>query len=135
LRNAYAKAGIRATVLPFVHEMGLAWGAAELAISRAGANSVAEVHANAVPTVFLPYPYHADMHQRHNAQPLVDMHGAMMETDHIEAKANAATIGPVIESLMRDESRRARMRAALKAKPLPDAATTIAKMALELMAR
>jgi UDP-N-acetylglucosamine--N-acetylmuramyl-(pentapeptide) pyrophosphoryl-undecaprenol N-acetylglucosamine transferase len=132
LREAYAKAGVRATVLPFVHEMGLAWGAAELAISRAGANSVAEIHANAVPALFLPYPHHADMHQRHNAQPLVEIGGAAMEVDHIDAKVNAANIGPVIESLLGDQARRGRIRSALKANPLADAATTIAKMALGL---
>ncbi len=130
LREAYANAGIRATVLPFVHEMGLAWGAAELAISRAGANSVAEVWRNAVPTLFLPYPYHADMHQQHNARPLVDWGGAAMATDHIDAGINAAKIGPVIESLMRDAAKRHAMRDALRARPMPDAAMTIAKSVL-----
>lgn len=131
LREAYAQANIRAKVEPFVHEMGLAWGAADLCISRAGANSVAEIAANAVPTLFLPYPYHADMHQRHNAQPLVDLPGgggAAMATDLIDVSENMRTIAPVLERLMRDGQERDRMRAALQSKPAPDAAMTIAKM-------
>ncbi len=133
LRDAYAQAGVRATVVPFVHEMGLAWGAADLCISRAGANSVAEIAVNAVPTLFLPYPHHADMHQRHNAQALLDLPGgggAVMVTDLIDVAENVRTIGPVIENLLRDADARDRMRTALRSKKWPDAAMTIAKMVL-----
>jgi UDP-N-acetylglucosamine--N-acetylmuramyl-(pentapeptide) pyrophosphoryl-undecaprenol N-acetylglucosamine transferase len=131
LRDAYAKANIRAKVEPFVHEMGLAWGAADLCLSRAGANSVAEIAVNAVPTLFLPYPHHADLHQRHNAQPLVDIGGAAMEADVIDVNENLRTIAPVLENLLRDASARDRMRGAMKSRNRPDAATTIARMVIE----
>jgi UDP-N-acetylglucosamine--N-acetylmuramyl-(pentapeptide) pyrophosphoryl-undecaprenol N-acetylglucosamine transferase len=87
MRAAYKRAKVRAVVQPFLNEMGLAWGAADLAISRAGASSVAEAAHNAVPTVFLPYPYHEDMHQKHNAQPLVDLGGAFIATDFIDGRS------------------------------------------------
>ena len=54
MRAAYAAAGVRAIVQPFVREMGVWWGAAELALARAGAGIVAEVRANRVPAVFAP---------------------------------------------------------------------------------
>jgi UDP-N-acetylglucosamine--N-acetylmuramyl-(pentapeptide) pyrophosphoryl-undecaprenol N-acetylglucosamine transferase len=128
VRNAYEQSNIRATVQPFLHDMGLAWGAADLAISRAGANSVTEIAHNAVPAIFLPYPYHKDMHQRHNAQPLIELHGAVMEDDRVDAATNARHIGPLIESLIHDAARRTHMRDALRAHAWPDAALTIARM-------
>ncbi len=130
IRDAYRTANISATVLPFLDHIGLAWGAADLAISRAGASSVAEVAANAVPTLFLPYPYHKDMHQKHNAQPLVDFGGAAMAIDLIEAEKNLQTIGPILRQLMTDTTARQSMRNKHKSNPPPDAAMTIAKMLL-----
>lgn len=127
LRAGYSAVGVSAVVLSFLNDMGLAWGAAELAISRAGASSVAEAAANAVPTLFLPYPYHKDMHQRFNAQPLVDVGGAAMAIDCIDAAANVREIGPTLRALMNDASRRASMRATLQRHPMPDAARTIAQ--------
>lgn len=135
LRQAYGDAAIHATVLPFLHEMGLAWGAADLAISRAGANSVAEVVCNAVPTLFLPYPHHKDMHQKNNAQALVDAGAAAMETDLIDPAANAAALTPTLQSLMRDGARRQTMRDALRSRTVPDAALAIARMLAPFAAR
>lgn len=126
--RAYEQAGVAARVMPFLSDMGLAWGAAELAISRAGASSVAEVAINAVATIFLPYPYHKDMHQRENARPLVDAGCAMMETDLIETADNVREIGPAIEAMLADDDRRAAMRAALRERSPGDAAERIARL-------
>lgn len=131
LVEAYQTGGVLATVLPFLHRMGLAWGAAEAAISRAGASSVAEAAANAVPTLFLPYPYHRDLHQRLNAQPLVDRGAALMELDQVDAERNLVALRPALETLLLDEEARARMRQVLRDDPPPDAAADVARMLLE----
>lgn len=127
---AYRAAGIPATVLPFLHRMGLAWGSADAAVTRAGASSVAEAAANAVPSLFLPYPYHRDLHQKLNAQPLVDLGGAMLEFDRVDTEANIHDVGPAIERLLTDDDLRLGMRTALHAHPPPDAAAAIARMLL-----
>lgn len=114
LRSAYAAAGIGARVVPFWNDMASGWGAAELAVSRCGAGAVAEVWANAVPTVFLPYPYHKDEHQRINALPLERAGGAEIVRDEIDAAKNLAAAGAGIAALLGDSARRESMRAALR---------------------
>ena len=130
LVKAYREAGVRAAVLPFLHRMGLAWGAAEMAISRAGANSVAEAQANHVPTIFVPYPWHKDLHQRENAQPLVDAGAAEISLDQIDVQRNLAGLGAQVLSLMHDAGRRMEMRRALQLRDSGDAAQRIAHRVL-----
>jgi UDP-N-acetylglucosamine--N-acetylmuramyl-(pentapeptide) pyrophosphoryl-undecaprenol N-acetylglucosamine transferase len=133
VREAYASAGVPALVRPFFDRMGLAWGAADLAVSRAGAGSVAEAWANQIPTIFLPYPYHRDQHQRYNAGPLEQAGGAIVATDLIDERANAQTNGGPgewIAKLVHDASQRDRMRAALRALGPADGATQIARALL-----
>jgi UDP-N-acetylglucosamine--N-acetylmuramyl-(pentapeptide) pyrophosphoryl-undecaprenol N-acetylglucosamine transferase len=126
----YRRAGVHAVVLPFLHRMGLAWGAADVALSRAGANSVGEAAANHVPTVFVPYPYHADLHQMHNAMPLVEQGAAVLAKDAIEPEANLRALGEPLLALMQDDAARRAMRARLEARSEPDAAERIARFLL-----
>jgi UDP-N-acetylglucosamine--N-acetylmuramyl-(pentapeptide) pyrophosphoryl-undecaprenol N-acetylglucosamine transferase len=110
--------------------MGAAWGAADLAVSRAGASSVAEAWANAVPTVFLPYPHHRDQHQRRNAQPMAEAGGAVLEVDRPDPGDNLNAAGATIRELLTDETRRATMKESLHQRPAPDAAAVIARLLL-----
>ncbi len=135
LDAAYARAGVKALVLPFLNEMGLAWGAAELALSRAGANSVAEAEANRVPTVFVPYPYHADLHQEANAKPLVDSGAAVLAYDRLDVTKNLESIGRPLEALMADGRLRDAMEEKLRARPHADAAEVIARTVLGVRGR
>jgi UDP-N-acetylglucosamine--N-acetylmuramyl-(pentapeptide) pyrophosphoryl-undecaprenol N-acetylglucosamine transferase len=132
VQETYGSAGIDAVVRGFLHEMGLAWGAADLAVSRAGASSVAEAAANDVPTLFLPYPWHRDEHQRHNAEPLVACGGAVIQRDHVDAASNVQAVGPILRDLMTDPARRDAMRDALRARPRRDAAAEIARRLLRV---
>ncbi len=127
LREAYRAAGVAAVVMPFLHRMGLAWGAADVALTRAGANSVAEAELNRVPCLFVPYPYHRDLHQRENARHLVEAGAAAIALDAIEPEANMPVMGRLLESLLTDGPARDRMHAALTALPRVDAAETVAR--------
>jgi UDP-N-acetylglucosamine--N-acetylmuramyl-(pentapeptide) pyrophosphoryl-undecaprenol N-acetylglucosamine transferase len=51
-------------------DAGLAWSAADLAITRGGYGTLAEAAFHAVPLVVVPLPSAADDHQRHNAEAL-----------------------------------------------------------------
>jgi UDP-N-acetylglucosamine--N-acetylmuramyl-(pentapeptide) pyrophosphoryl-undecaprenol N-acetylglucosamine transferase len=127
LQRAYDAAGLLARVVDYLDAMGQAWSAADLAISRAGAGSVAEAWANATPTVFLPNPYHRDQHQRHNAQPMVDGGGAVMLRDEIDPERNAELLLPVLLELLDDRTRREGMREAARSTCPPDGAAAVAK--------
>jgi UDP-N-acetylglucosamine--N-acetylmuramyl-(pentapeptide) pyrophosphoryl-undecaprenol N-acetylglucosamine transferase len=133
VKAAYDAAGLTSRVMAFSDEMGLCWGAASLAISRAGASSVAEVAANGVPAVFLPYPWHKDQHQRLNAQPLVEAEAALMWEDQKDGVVNAQRLGPGLMSLLVDGTLRQRMRENLKGLAGGDGAKRVAQEIVSLI--
>ncbi len=63
----YKRRNVHAVVKPFEARMEMAWVAADFAVARAGAVTIAESSRMAVPTVFVPYPHAAEDHQRANA--------------------------------------------------------------------
>jgi UDP-N-acetylglucosamine--N-acetylmuramyl-(pentapeptide) pyrophosphoryl-undecaprenol N-acetylglucosamine transferase len=99
-RAVYQAANIQATAVPFLTDMASAWGAATLAIARCGANTVAELWANHVPSILLPYPYHKDEHQKFNAEPLARRGGALIHKDHIDAAKNMQDAGMALQELL-----------------------------------
>ena len=134
LQTAYDATGIPASVLPFIDRMNDAWAAADFAIARAGAGNVAEVWANAVPTLFLPYPFHADNHQERNARVLTSVGAAILATDEIDAAKNLASVGPVVREVLASSDRRAEMSAALARLGPADGATRAARVVADLIA-
>lgn len=120
VRNLYGNADVQ--VIPFTDAMGERWGEADLAISRAGAGSVGEAVANRVPTIFLPYPYHADEHQRLNAQPYADSGACIVLRDTKDATTNADQLQPLLADLLAQPDRLIAMRRALEALNPADAA-------------
>lgn len=130
-QQAYDAANVRGRVLAFCGEMGLAWRAATAAVSRAGASSCFEIWANAVPAIFLPYPYHKDEHQRLNARPLVDRGGAWLFTDLKDAAANADALTQPLLTLLTDEPARQRMKRQLTMQQPEDGAQVVAAWVIQ----
>jgi UDP-N-acetylglucosamine--N-acetylmuramyl-(pentapeptide) pyrophosphoryl-undecaprenol N-acetylglucosamine transferase len=130
-RAAFDAARIPAIVRAFIDEMGMAWGAADLAVSRAGAGSVAEAWANGVPTLFLPYPYHRDEHQRANTEVLVRAGAAIVAKDRIDPAHNLADAGKTLADLIRDSARRVAMRVAFAGLGPADGAERVARALLK----
>ncbi len=132
--DVYRAAQVPARVVGLLSEMGLAWGAADVAISRCGAGSVAEVWANATPTLFLPNPHPRDNHQRLNAEPRVMAGGVEVVIDTDDGERNAAALRPSLERLLRDDALRDRRRAALRALGPADGASVVAASLLSCRA-
>ncbi|WP_067032416.1 undecaprenyldiphospho-muramoylpentapeptide beta-N-acetylglucosaminyltransferase [Allomuricauda sp. CP2A] len=65
-------------VLAFVNQMDLAYAAADVIISRAGAGSVSELCLVGKPVTFIPSPNVAEDHQTQNAKALVAKDAAIM---------------------------------------------------------
>ena len=57
----------RYRVVPYVDKMELAYAAADIAVCRAGASTLAELAVVGLPSILIPYPHAADNHQRKNA--------------------------------------------------------------------
>jgi UDP-N-acetylglucosamine--N-acetylmuramyl-(pentapeptide) pyrophosphoryl-undecaprenol N-acetylglucosamine transferase len=131
LQAAYDTAGVRAKVVAYCDRMGDAWLAADLAVSRAGAGSVAEAWANATPSIFSPNPYHADGHQRANARPLVTAGGARIVDDLIVPAHNVAPLGDAIAELVGSDRERETMRERLVATRPPDGAREVARWIID----
>lgn len=132
VREAYRDAKIDATVVDFTAEMDKVWAVADLAVSRAGASSCAELTACGVPSILMPYPFHKDMHQRYNAKVLVERGAAFLCDDAMDRKKNAERLVPMLEALLYDTAKRQSMAAAAKSIGLPDAARKVAEVLRDL---
>lgn len=80
-KEVAAFAGSKASncaLFPFAERMDLVYAAADIAIARAGALTLAELTACGLPTILIPYPHAAGDHQRKNASDLVDRGMAQM---------------------------------------------------------
>jgi len=64
----YRRERIPAFVAAFHHHMEEAYSAADFAVARAGAASLAEIASFELPSILIPFPYAADDHQTRNAE-------------------------------------------------------------------
>jgi UDP-N-acetylglucosamine--N-acetylmuramyl-(pentapeptide) pyrophosphoryl-undecaprenol N-acetylglucosamine transferase len=106
-------------------DMGLALGAADLVVGRAGSSTLAEVTALGLPMIVVPYP-HAAGHQRANALVLADAGAARLVED--EAFDGAALLAAT--ALLDDPAAHARMAAASRSLGRPAAADAVAELVL-----
>jgi UDP-N-acetylglucosamine--N-acetylmuramyl-(pentapeptide) pyrophosphoryl-undecaprenol N-acetylglucosamine transferase len=81
LREGYATLGFRASVIPFIRDMGAAYAAADFAICRAGASTLGELAAVGLPALLVPYPFAANDHQSRNAEAAVRAGAASLLAD------------------------------------------------------
>jgi UDP-N-acetylglucosamine--N-acetylmuramyl-(pentapeptide) pyrophosphoryl-undecaprenol N-acetylglucosamine transferase len=124
-------ASLRANYRPYEYlhdQMGAAYAAADLAVTRAGASSLGELPLFGLPAILVPYPY-AWRYQKVNAAYLAEKSAAVVLRD--EDLAVELTAG--ILELIHNKNKRAAMQAAMQALALPNAAHQVAGLIRELV--
>jgi UDP-N-acetylglucosamine--N-acetylmuramyl-(pentapeptide) pyrophosphoryl-undecaprenol N-acetylglucosamine transferase len=114
--------------LPYLNRMDLAYAAADLAICRSGAMTVAEVSAVGLPAVYVPLPI-GNGEQRLNALPVVDAGGGLLVTD---ADLTPDFVADTVARLLTDAPRLTAMIAAAALVGHRDAAQRVAEVALDI---
>ena len=105
----------------FVSRMDLAYAAADVVISRAGAIAISELCLVGKPVILVPSPNVAEDHQTKNAMALVRKGAALMVSD----KECGTKCLPAALELLRDQQRSDAMGKAIRALAVPQAADKI----------
>ena len=119
LRTRVSRPGY--VLLPLLDGLGAAYGAADLALMRAG-STVWELAAAGLPAVLVPYPFATADHQTKNARYFEAAGGAIVIPESELGRAPETA-----RSLLDDPARLARMSAGMQSVARPDAAERIAE--------
>lgn len=134
----YAAAGIdldkpgRLRLVPYLHNMPEALAAADLAVTRAGMTTLAELTARGVPAVIIPSPNVARNHQEANARVLAEAGAAVLLR---EAELSGESLASAVLGLLGDPAAMTAMAAASRSLGRPDAAAAIAARILALVSK
>ena len=113
----------------FIREMDLAYAAADIIVSRAGAIAISELCFVAKPILLVPSPNVAEDHQTQNAQSLVNKNSALMVKD-VDAKRKLVS---ELISLSRNKDLQAVLSSNIQKLSVDNAAVIIADLALNLI--
>jgi UDP-N-acetylglucosamine--N-acetylmuramyl-(pentapeptide) pyrophosphoryl-undecaprenol N-acetylglucosamine transferase len=128
MHERYASLGSdRVRVEPYLSPIAEAYAASELAISRAGALTLAELSAWGIPSVMVPLPSAAADHQTANAREIADEGAGVLLP---QRELTAARLAETISELLSDSSRLAALARAAELRARPRAAEDIARRIL-----
>jgi UDP-N-acetylglucosamine--N-acetylmuramyl-(pentapeptide) pyrophosphoryl-undecaprenol N-acetylglucosamine transferase len=116
---------------PYLDPIADAYAVADVAVTRAGAMTIAELCAWGIPAVLVPLPTAARDHQAANARALQAAGAAVLLP---QADLDAASLAAAVGALLADGDARSRMATAARARGRPDAARRIAERILARLA-
>lgn len=120
----------RLQVLEFLQPMYAYTGAADVVVTRAGANTLAELGVQGKACIVVPNPLLTGGHQLKNAQHLLD-ENAVLVVDDEKLKKSPAELDQAIRQLLDDDTLRRRLGQTLQALTVPDAARKVAMILLD----
>lgn len=100
-RKKYDDLKIKAEIKPFFNDIAERLKTCHLFIGRSGASTVAEIAVTGKPAIFVPYPNHADMQQKHNAEVISEKGGAWMI---MQQDFTAQALAAKLESFLKNPS-------------------------------
>jgi len=106
IADNYRRESIPAYVAAFHHHMEEAYSAADLAIARSGAASLAELATFGLPAILIPYPFAADNHQTLNAEIFAHADAAVLLK---ESELSGDVLAGKIRELVADTDKLQRM--------------------------
>ncbi len=115
------------TLLPYIDRMGLAYAAADLVVSSAGAVSLSELSLLGKPAVIIPDPTVTENHQRNNARDLYDENACVL----VGADSPSRNAGLIIE-LLNNPPKLERLKINILKHAQPRAAHLIVEQILQL---
>lgn len=127
VKNAGLHDRIKCTV--FIDRMDLAYAAADVVISRAGAMSISELSLLNKAVVFVPLPTAAEDHQTKNAMSLVKNNAAMM----VKNEETESMLLPTVFDLLKDNDRQNEMKKNIARFAKPDAAEDIVDQIVKIL--
>jgi UDP-N-acetylglucosamine--N-acetylmuramyl-(pentapeptide) pyrophosphoryl-undecaprenol N-acetylglucosamine transferase len=116
-------------ILEFLNRMDLAYAAADMIISRAGAGTIAELCIIGKPVILVPSPNVAEDHQTKNALALVQTNAAVFVTD----KDAETTLIPKALELLKDKDQQETLSANISKLALPSADEVIAQHVIDMI--
>jgi UDP-N-acetylglucosamine--N-acetylmuramyl-(pentapeptide) pyrophosphoryl-undecaprenol N-acetylglucosamine transferase len=122
LDDRYAERNIAASLVAFIDDIGPAYEWADIAVTRAGASTLAEIALAGLPSLLVPLADAAADHQSANARAFAANGAALWVREH---EWDAAQLADQLASLLRDAAAWSAMSAAARAHATPDAAVRI----------
>jgi UDP-N-acetylglucosamine--N-acetylmuramyl-(pentapeptide) pyrophosphoryl-undecaprenol N-acetylglucosamine transferase len=124
-RPIYQEAMVKAEIAPFFRDMAARLGAAHLVIGRAGSSTCCELAVAGRPSILIPLKIALDDDQGQNARLLADAGAAVILR---EDDLTVDSLSGLLQSLLTDPARLARMAAAARSVARPDAADRLADL-------
>ncbi|MBN2356894.1 undecaprenyldiphospho-muramoylpentapeptide beta-N-acetylglucosaminyltransferase [candidate division KSB1 bacterium] len=120
----------RVWVVDFIMDMPMAYSAADVVVSRAGALALAEISLSSLAAILIPFAAAAANHQQVNAMTMQNLGAAIVI---LEQDLQPERLAQEIIALFEDDERRESMQKAARQAAFADAGDTLARSVLSLV--
>jgi len=128
-QDLYKSLGVAGRVDPFITDMASAYSWADLVVCRSGGATVSELAVAGKASILVPYPWHKDQQQLHNARYLVDRKAAYLLE---QSQMNDQSLARLLRQLVKDKNQLRAMSVAAREAACLDAAQLVSDHCMEV---